>query len=170
MSPGSRLTFSPMPRHLVDLDSLDLTQTALPEERIRAILPHDHEWKMIDGVCHLDLEEGVIVGYKDWNEEPWWAAGHIPGRPLMPGVLLCEGGAQIATLLLKLREGMPDDQFVGLGGLENVRCRGQVEPPARVHFVSRVGVKSGNRIAKYPAAAYANGKLVMEMQLLGVLL
>ncbi len=159
-----------MPRELVDLESLDLTQDVLPEERIRAILPHDYEFKLIDGVCHLDKEEGVVVGYKDWDDNPWWARGHIPGRPIMPGVLICEGAAQIATLLLKIIEDIADEEFVGLGGLDKVRHRGQVTPPSRVYFVSRKGIKSGRRIARYPAQAFCDGKMVMEMELLGVLL
>ncbi|MCA8943561.1 MAG: beta-hydroxyacyl-ACP dehydratase [Planctomycetes bacterium] len=159
-----------MPRALVDLSSLDLSQDVLPIETVRAHLPHRHEFQMIDGVCHLDLEAGSIVSYKDWDPEPWWARGHIPGRPLMPGVLQCEGAAQTATLLLKLLEGYAPEQFVGLGGLENTRFRGQVTPPCRVHFVSTVGKKSGNRMARYPAQAYCGGKLVMDMELLGVLL
>lgn len=142
----------------------------MEDAQIRSILPHDYEFKLIDGVCHYDAEEGILVAYKDWDENPWWARGHIPGRPLMPGVLLCEGAAQAATLLLKLVEDIPPERFVGLGGLEGVRCRGQVTPPARVHFVSRVGIKSGNRMARYPAQAFVDGKLKMEMELLGVLL
>ena len=159
-----------MPRHLVDIDALDLSRDVMSEEDIRANLPHDHEFKMIDGVCHLDLEKGVIVGYKDWDEVPWWAAGHIPGRPLMPGVLLIEGGAQIATLLLKVRDSIPPEKFVGLGGVDDVRFRGKVTPPTRVHFVSTVGTRSGSRVAKYPSQAFVDGKMVMQMTLIGVFL
>lgn len=159
-----------MARALFDLSELDLSKNVLPVETIRAHLPHRHEFEMIDGVCHLDLEEGRIVSYKDWDDNPWWGRGHIPGRPLMPGVLQCEGAAQTATLLLKLLDGMEPEQFIGLGGLENTRFRGQITPPSRVYFASCRGRRSGNRVARYPAQAFCNGKLVMDMTLLGVLL
>ena len=159
-----------MARALVDLSTLDLSQDVMEDEEIRHLLPHDHEFKLLDGVCHLDLEQGIIVGYKDWQEDAWWARGHIPGRPLMPGVLMIEGCAQVSTILMKKSEGWGAEKFIGLGGLNDVRFRGQVTPPARVHFVSVVGTRSGNRIAKYPAQTYLDGKMIMQMELMGVLL
>ena len=155
---------------LVDLSTLDLSRDVVSEEELRQVIPHRAEFAMIDGVCHLDLEKGVVVGYKDWDENPWWAAGHIPGRPLMPGVLLAEGAAQVSTFLIKKQMDWPADRFVGLGGLNHVRFRGQVVPPARVYFVSAKGSVSGLRLARYPAEAWCNGKRVMEMELLGVLI
>lgn len=158
-----------MPQPLVVLETLDLTRDVLPDDELRAMLPHAHEFKLIDGICHLDLEAGIVVGYKHWDANPWWARGHIPGRPLMPGVLMAEGAAQVATVLMKKREGWGTDRFIGLGGLDGVRFRGSVVPPATLHFVSKVGNRS-NRIAKYPAQCFSGGKMVMEMELLGVLL
>ena len=158
-----------MPRLLVDISKLDLSREVMSQDELRAILPHRHEFQLIDGVCHLDPDEGVIVGYKDWTEDAWWARGHVPGRPLMPGVLMCEGGAQISTVLLKsIRDGWDRDAFIGLGGLENVRFRGQVTPPGRVYFVARSGRQSGDRMAKYPTQAVFEGKMVMDMVLIGV--
>ncbi|HLU40511.1 MAG TPA: hypothetical protein VK081_14095 [Planctomycetota bacterium] len=158
-----------MAQLLVDLAELDLSQDVVPEEELRAMLPHAYEFQLIDGICHLDLEQGIVVGYKRWDANPWWARGHIPGRPLMPGVLLAEGAAQVATVLMKKREGWGLDRFIGLGGLDNVRFRGTVVPPATVYFVSKVGTRS-SRIARYPAQCFHAGKMVMDMELLGVLL
>ncbi len=159
-----------MAQPLVDLSSLDLTQDVLSEEEIRVMLPHRHEFQLVDGVCHLDTEKGEIVTYKDWDENPWWARGHIPGRPLMPGVLLAEGAAQAASILMEKTEGWGPERFIGLGGLDSVRYRGQVLPNSRVYFVSARGRRSGNRLAKYPAQAFCDGKMVLEMELIGVLL
>lgn len=157
-----------MARALVDLSTLDLSNDVMTEEEIRAIVPHTHEFQMIDGVCHLDVEAGLIVGYKDWDDDPWWARGHIPGRPLMPGVLMIEGCAQISTILIKKREGWPEESFIGLGGLNDVRFRGQVVPPCRVHFVSVADARTGRKIAKYPVQCFLDGKMVMQMELMGV--
>lgn len=159
-----------MPQLLLDLATVPLDTDVLPEAELRSMLPHAYEFQLIDGICHLDLEQGIVVGYKDWGSDPWWARGHIPGRPLMPGVLLAEGAAQVATILMKKREGWGQDRFIGLGGLDRVRFRGQITPPARVYFVARAGARSGNRLAKYPAQAFCNGSLAMDMELLGVLL
>ena len=158
-----------MAQLLVDLAELDLSTDVLSDEELRAMLPHAHEFRLIDGIRHLDIEQGVVVGYKRWDASPWWGRGHIPGRPLMPGVLMCEGAAQVATVLMKKREGWGVDKFIGLGGLDNVRFRGTIVPPATVYFVSKVGSRS-SRIAKYPAQCFCGGKMVMDMELLGVLL
>ncbi|MBI5852846.1 MAG: beta-hydroxyacyl-ACP dehydratase [Planctomycetes bacterium] len=159
-----------MAQPLVDLATLDLEHDVVPQAELRAILPHRHEFQLVDGVCHLDLQAGVIVTYKDWDANPWWARGHIPGRPLMPGVLIAEGGAQTASILMKKSGNCGMEKFIGLGGLENVRFRGQVIPPTRIHWVSRIGTQSGMRLARYPAQAFVDGRLVMEMELLGVIL
>ncbi len=75
-----------------------------------------------------------------------------------------------ATFLIKKVMGWERDRLVGLGGLNEVRFRGQVVPPARIYFVSAPGQVSGTRLARYPAQAFCNGQMVMDMELLGVLL
>lgn len=159
-----------MGRPLVDLASLDLTKDVVPREELRQLVPQRHEFEMLDGICWFDEAAGIVVAYKDWPADAWWARGHVPGRPLMPGVLMIEGAAQAATFLIKRRLGWKDEKFIGLGGLNDVRFRGQVVPPARVHFVSGGGTISGNRLARFPAQAFCNGQMVLEMELLGVLL
>jgi 3-hydroxyacyl-[acyl-carrier-protein] dehydratase len=155
---------------LVDLSTLDLSRDVVSTEELRAIVPHRDYFQMLDGICHLDPERELIVGYKDWPPDPWWAKGHIPGRPLMPGVLMIEGAAQVTSFLIKRASGWEADRFVGLAGLNDVRFRGQVVPPARVHFVGARGSVSGSRLARFPAQAFCNGQLVLDMELLGVLL
>lgn len=159
-----------MARPLVDLSSLDLTRDVVSQEELRTIIPHRDVFQMIDGVCHFDPEQSIVVAYKDWPADAWWAKGHIPGKPLMPGVLMIEGAAQIAGFLIKKVMGWEQERFVGLGGLNEVRFRGQVVPPARVYFVSARGQVSGSRLARFPAQAFCNGQMVMDMELLGVLL
>lgn len=159
-----------MARPLVDLSTLDLSRDVVPTEELRRYVPQRDCFQMLDGICHFDLEQGLIVAYRDWPADPWWAKGHIPGRPLMPGVLMIEGAAQAATYLIKRVIGWEQEKFIGLGGLNDVRFRGQVVPPARVHFVSSRGAISGNRLARFPAQAFCNGQMILEMELLGVLL
>lgn len=155
---------------LVDLATLDLSKDVVPEAELRALLPHAYEFQMLDGIRHYDHERGLAVGYKQWDAEPWWARGHVPGRPLMPGVLMIEGAAQIATFLLKMQNEWCRDRMIGLAGLDEVRIRGQVVPPARLYFVSGDVKVSGRRLAKMPAQVFANGQMVMEMQIMGVML
>lgn len=159
-----------MGRALVDLSKLDLTRDVVSQEELRTLVPHREHFQLLDGICHFDPGEHLVIGYKDWPHDAWWAAGHVPGRPLMPGVLMIEGAAQAATFLIRKILGWGSEHFIGLGGLNDVRFRGQVVPPARVYFVSGRGQISGSRLARFPAQAFSNGQLLMEMELLGVLL
>ncbi|MCA8978052.1 MAG: hypothetical protein KDC98_25220 [Planctomycetes bacterium] len=155
---------------LVDLQNLDLNRIVIPEEELRAALPHRDHFQLLDGICHYDPERNLAVGYKEWGEDAWWASGHIPGRPLMPGVLMIEGAAQVASFLIKKANVWASDRFIGLAGLNDVRMRGTVEPPARVYFVSGDIRISGRRLARMPAQVFCNGEMKMEMELLGVML
>ncbi|MHC4512248.1 MAG: 3-hydroxyacyl-ACP dehydratase FabZ family protein [Planctomycetota bacterium] len=157
-----------MGRTLANLAELDLSQDVVSDDELRRLIPHDHEFKMLDGICHLDLELGVVVGYKDFGEDAWWARGHVPGRPIMPGVLMIEGCAQAAAVLMKKREGWDKEKFIALGGVDKARFRGVVVPPVRIHFASAIGTR-GSRMFRYPAQSFVDGKMVMEMELLGVL-
>jgi 3-hydroxyacyl-[acyl-carrier-protein] dehydratase len=159
-----------MGQPIVDLSLLDLTRNVVSEEDLRTTLPHRGTFQLLDGICHLDRETKIAVGYKDWTADAWWAKDHIPGKPLMPGVLMIEGAAQIASFLIKKVSDWEIDRFIGLAGLNEVRMRGTVVPPARVYFVSGNVKFSGRRMARMPAQVFCNGQMTMEMELLGVML
>lgn len=155
-----------MPKALVDLSIVDIKAELVSLERIRAHLPQRHEFAMVDAVCHIDKDEGIIVARKEWREEDWWAKGHFPGRPLVPGVLMTEGAAQVATVLWK-EIAQLEGVTIGFGGLERVRFRGQVTPPATMFFVAKRD-KVGSKMASFPTQAFVNGKMVFEGTILGV--
>jgi 3-hydroxyacyl-[acyl-carrier-protein] dehydratase len=159
-----------MGQPIVDLQSLDLSREVVSQEELRRVVPHRDLFQLLDGICHFDPERKVVVGYKDWGADAWWAKGHIPGMPLMPGVLMIEGAAQAASFLIKKTTEWEIARFVGLAGLNEVRFRGTIAPPARVYFVSGNGSISGRRLAKLQAQAFCNGQMTMEMELLGVML
>jgi 3-hydroxyacyl-[acyl-carrier-protein] dehydratase len=159
-----------MGQPLVDLKSLDLTRNVVPEDELRRCLPHRDFFQLLDGICFFDRERGLAVGYKDWDANPWWGTGHVPGRPLMPGVLMIEGAAQIATFLVKQLSGWAMDQMIGLAGLDDVRIRGQVVPPARVYFVSGNVQISGRRLARMSAQVFSDGQMKLETTIMGVML
>ncbi len=88
-----------MGQPILDLQSVDLGKAVVDDAELRACLPHAEYFRLLDGVCHFDRERQIAVGWKDWDKNPWWAGGHVPGRPLMPGVLMIEGAAQIANFV-----------------------------------------------------------------------
>jgi predicted hotdog family 3-hydroxylacyl-ACP dehydratase len=65
----------------------------LGREEIERILPHREPFLLIDEV--LELEPGArVVARKTVRPDEWYLAGHFPGRPVMPGVLIVEALAQ----------------------------------------------------------------------------
>jgi 3-hydroxyacyl-[acyl-carrier-protein] dehydratase len=159
-----------MGQPIVDLTSLDLSKNVIEDAEIRACLPHAEYFRLLDGVCHYDAERKIAIGYKDWEKDPWWAAGHVPGRPLMPGVLMIEGAAQIATFLVKQVSGWAKNAMIGLAGLDDVRIRGQIGPGSRVHFVAGNLQLSGRRLARMHAQVFCNGQMTLEAFVMGVML
>jgi len=138
-------------------------------DRVRTQLPQRHEFALLDRVIVLDREADLAVGYKDLSADDWWARGHFPGNPVFPGILMCEGGAHIATLLWKTFGLLPEDSLIGFGGLEKVRFRRQVVPPGRLFFLAKTGVCK-SRMAKLPVQAVYDGDVVFEATIIGVAL
>ena len=73
--------------------------------------------------------EGSILGRKDVREDEFWVPGHIPGRPLLPGVVMLEAAAQLSSFHTATYVGW--EGFIGFGGLEDVKFRAAVKPGQR---------------------------------------
>lgn len=151
---------------IVDPASIDFSQIALDIEAIRQVNKQRFEMEQLTAVVCMDLGEWTIVAYKDLTDGDFWVRGHIPGRPLMPGVIMCEVAAQAASVLLyHLAEKKPD--FIAFGGMDGVRFRGQVTPGDRFVLVGKVEVLT-RRLSKLRAQGFVDGKMVFEGTILGI--
>jgi 3-hydroxyacyl-[acyl-carrier-protein] dehydratase len=75
------------------------------------------------------------VGYKDVTHNEFWCRGHMPGMPVMPGVVMCEAAAQLCTYLSQKYD-LLGTKMVGLGALDEVRFRDPVYPGDRLIVVA----------------------------------
>ena len=110
-------------------------------------------------------ERGTCVGYKDLGPNEFWVRGHMPGMPLMPGVIMCEAAAQLASYYTQrcgLMQGM-----IGFGGLEEVRFRGVVRPGDRFVIVGRL-LKARKQIVTSEFQCFVRQSMVCEGQLKGI--
>ena len=152
------------PPFLFDLQQFDLNRVCLTKDGIYQLLPHRFEFRLLDGVCMVDLEGRRIVAFADIRDEDWWVRGHVPNRPLLPGVLMLEMAAHASAVLAKL---LGNDTFIGFGGVDNCKFRETVVPPARIYIIG-VGVDYRPRRIVSDTQGVTDGKLVFEARITGL--
>lgn len=128
-------------------------------EKIQRVIPHRYPFLMVDRIIALD--PGVsITGIKNVTINEPFFVGHIPGHPVMPGVLVVETMAQVAACLVlddpKLR-----GRIAYFGAIEGVRFRRRVVPGDQM--VIRVDLlKHRGRLLKVQAEVRVDGQLVSD--------
>ena len=150
---------------ILDFSEYDLNHVVADVEEIRRYNPQRFEMEQLTAICYEDPVSHACVGYKDLGPGEFWVRGHMPGMPLMPGVIMCEAAAQLASYFShkhKLMEGV-----IGFGGLQDVRFRGVVRPGDRFVIVSRL-LKLRRSIMTCEFQCFVNQSLVCEGILKGV--
>jgi 3-hydroxyacyl-[acyl-carrier-protein] dehydratase len=98
----------------------------LSKREIEEILPHRDPFLLLDEVT--ELEPGVrVVARKRVREDEWYLAGHFPGRPIMPGVLMVEAMAQTGAVAV-LADEANRGKLALFAGIDDVRFKRIVEP------------------------------------------
>jgi 3-hydroxyacyl-[acyl-carrier-protein] dehydratase len=101
-------------------------KTPFGREQIEKILPHREPFLLIDEVIELEPGERVVAR-KTVREDEWYLAGHFPGRPVMPGVLIVEAMAQAGAVAV-LSEKENRGRLALFAGIDDVRFKRIVEP------------------------------------------
>jgi 3-hydroxyacyl-[acyl-carrier-protein] dehydratase len=154
------------PAPFVDVAKLDQSSVAYGVEEIRKTNLQRHEMEQLSGVFFLDPEGGpLIAAYRDIRDDEWWVRGHIPGRPLFPGVLMLEAAAQAASFLITRT--FNENRFLGFGGVEDVRFRDTIVPPARLILVGKAE-KLHRRQSIVAVQGFVDAKMVFEARILGM--
>jgi 3-hydroxyacyl-[acyl-carrier-protein] dehydratase len=131
---------------------------------IQKILPHRHPFLLIDGVLEIEPAKRIVAVKSVSYNEPFFA-GHFPGAPVMPGVLIIEALAQAGGVLL-LRE-IPDREHKMLyfAGIEDAKFRRPVVPGDQLRLEVEV-LAWRNTYCKLTGKASVNGKLCAEATLM----
>ena len=120
---------------------------------------------MLSGVLYVDYEKQKIAAYKDVRKDDFWARGHLPGRPIMPGVLIAEAAAQMTCYLAMSM--YKDCPFIGFARLDAVRFRKPVLPPCKLILMGKFETLS-NRHVISNCQAYVDSALVFEGKITGM--
>ncbi|MGB8861991.1 MAG: 3-hydroxyacyl-ACP dehydratase FabZ [Ilumatobacteraceae bacterium] len=130
------------------------------------VLPHRPPFLFVDEVTDLvPGERGAGLWHLRGDE--WFFGGHFPGRPTLPGVLMCEAVAQMGAIAV-----LTDARYAGklplFGGLDSARFRRQVGPGDTLELQVQLGRMSA-RAGKGVGRALLDGKVACECELMFVL-
>jgi len=155
------------PPRIFDISQFNFDEPIFGIDDIRRVNPQRHEMEQLTGVVYVDRENHGIVGFKDVTDKEFWIAGHMPGFPLMPGVILCECIAQLASFYA-LKYKLFDGGFLGFGGMDNVRFRGPVFPNCRLVLAVRSKRFRPNRRAEFVFQGFVEDRMVVSGEMIGV--
>lgn len=132
----------------------------------QSVLPHRPPFLFVDEVTALVPGLSASGLWRLVGDE-WFFSGHFPGRPTLPGVLMCEAIAQMGALAV-----LTDERFAGklplFGGLDSARFRRQVGPGDTLELQVELGRMSA-RAGKGSGRALLDGKVACECELMFVL-
>ncbi len=156
------------PPLLFDLSKIDLTkEPVFDKEAICKVNPQRFEMQQLDGILWYDKEKLLVLGYKEVTEGEFWIRGHIPGRPLMPAVIMVEAAAQLSSFFVRLVYEM--EGFIGFAGIEQAKFRSIIEPGARLYLLGHIS-KFKRRKYTCSIQGVVDGTMAFEVVVSGLIL
>lgn len=153
------------PALLVDISKIDLNKVMFDRDAVLSVNPQNYEMQQLDGIIWYNKEANEILGFKDVTDKEFWVRGHIPGRPLMPGVIMVEAAAQLSSFFVKKIVGM--EGFIGFSGIEEAKFRQTVVPGQRLLLLGKL-VKYNPRRFSFSVQGIVNDAMVFEVIVSGM--
>jgi 3-hydroxyacyl-[acyl-carrier-protein] dehydratase len=152
---------------ILDFSEYDVDRVIADIHVIRRYNPQRYEMEQLTAIVYEDPERQICVGYKDESRDEFWNRGHMPGMPLLPGVLMCESAAQMNSYYAQKHD-LLGAEMVGFGGMEEIRFRDPVLPGERLVIVSEVLKVRRGAMMVSRFQGFVNQSLVVEGKIKGV--
>ncbi len=152
---------------LFDLTPIDLADVAASPDEVARLNPQAGHMRQLDHVIWLADDLTAALGIKRVRDDEFWVAGHIPGRPLMPGVLMIEAVAQVSSFLFRKRTS--EAGFLGFTRCDDSVFRGQVVPGDTLLLLVKE-LKFSQRRFTCRGQGLVDGRLVFESTVTGMVI
>lgn len=152
---------------ILDFSAYDLDHVVADLEEIRRYNPQRCEMEQLTAIVYDDVANGICVGYKDVTPDEFWVRGHMPGMPLMPGVVMCEAAAQLCSYHAQKHQ-LLGAAMIGFGGLDGVRFRGTVVPGDRMVTVAQKLQLRPGAMIRCRFQCFVREQLVCEGEIRGI--
>jgi 3-hydroxyacyl-[acyl-carrier-protein] dehydratase len=154
-----------VPNLLFDLSDIDLTKVQYDTAAVEKINPHRGAMRLLDGLHYMSEDCTRAVAFKDVKADEFWVPGHIPGRPIFPGVLMIEAGAQLASFATLSR--LKTEPFMGFVGCDGIKFRAGVVPGDRL-IVLGLQTEERKRRITCQVQGLVKDKIVFEGVIIGM--
>jgi len=138
-------------------------ETLLDITQIQAILPHRYPFLLVDRIIEYDPGKRV-VGIKNVTLNEPFFAGHFPGAPVMPGVLIVEAMAQTAGVMMLANLPDRESKLVFFTGIDAAKFRRPVVPGDQLRLELTV-LRLRPRYIKLRGEAYVDGEMAAEAEI-----
>ncbi len=152
---------------IFDISAIDPAGTMISATQLADYIPHQGHMRQIDRIIWHSSDFTRALAIKKVRDDEFWCAGHIPGKPILPGVLMIESGAQVASVMYFAR--MNHRNFAGFTRIEDTVFRGMVVPGDDLYLLA-LEIKFNPRRFISRVQGIVRDKIVFESTITGMIL